>query len=85
MSHKRKKGVVSVEQELQAIQILDDGEILSIVTADYGVEPNTVGDWRRNRTNLERKCISNKRRIPKMAAGLRKIKPIPIDSAHQDD
>ena len=33
---------------------LDKGEILRIVAADYGVEKNTVGNWRRNRANLER-------------------------------
>ena len=36
------------------MQTLDKGEILRIVAADYGVEKNTVGNWRRNRANLGR-------------------------------
>ena len=45
---------MSVQHKLQAMRRFDKGEILSIVTADYGVEKNTVGNWRRNRANLER-------------------------------
>ena len=33
---------------------MDKVEILRVVAADYGVEKNTVGNWRRNRANLER-------------------------------
>ena len=36
------------------MQTLDKGDILRIVAADYGVEKNTMGDWRRNCANLER-------------------------------
>ena len=36
------------------MQKLDEGEILRIVAANYGVEKNTVGDRRRNRANSER-------------------------------
>ena len=36
------------------MQRLDKGEIFCIVAADYGVEKKTVGNWRRNRSNLER-------------------------------
>ena len=54
MSKKKKKVVVSVQRKLKAIQRLDKGEILRIVAADYGVEKNNVGNWRRNRANLER-------------------------------
>ena len=43
-----------VRNKLKAMQRLDKGEILRIVAADYGVEKNTVGNWRRNRSNLER-------------------------------
>ena len=42
------------QRKLQVIQRLDRGEILRIVTADYGVEKDIVGNWRRNRANLER-------------------------------
>ena len=45
---------MSLQQKLKAMQRLDKGEILRIVAADYGVEKNTVGNWRRNRANLER-------------------------------
>ena len=54
MSQKWKKVVVSVQHELKAMQTLDKGEILRIFAADYGVEKNTVGDYRRNRAKLER-------------------------------
>ena len=53
MSNKRKK-VVSVQHKLRAVQRLDKGEILRIVAVDYGVEKNTVSNWRRNHANLER-------------------------------
>ena len=33
---------------------MDKVEILRVVAADYGVEKNTVGNWRRNRANFER-------------------------------
>ena len=36
------------------MQRLDEGEILCIVAADYGVEKNTVSNCRRNRANLKR-------------------------------
>ena len=45
---------MSVQHKLQAMRRLDKGEILCTVAADYGVEKNTVGNWRRNRSNLER-------------------------------
>ena len=39
---------------MKAMQRLDRDEILRIVAANYGVEKNTVGNWRRNAANLER-------------------------------
>ena len=58
MSQKKKKAAVSAKQKLEAIQGLGDkGEIFRIVaTYSYcGVGPNTVGEWRRNCVDLERK------------------------------
>ena len=45
MSQKSKTVLLSIERKLQAIRRLDKGEILRIVCAYCGVEPNTVG-WR---------------------------------------
>ena len=45
---------MSVQQKLQAMQRSDKGGIFRIVAADHGVEKNTMGNWRRNRVNLER-------------------------------
>ncbi|XP_043465305.1 jerky protein homolog-like [Leptopilina heterotoma] len=53
MSQKRKKVMVSVEKKLEAIRRLDKGEIIRKVADDYGVGETTVGDWRRNRSELE--------------------------------
>lgn len=50
---KRKRVVVSIEQKIEAIRRVDRGETLVQVCDDYGVSANTVGDWRRNRQNLE--------------------------------
>ena len=44
---------MSVQHKLQAMQKLDKGEIPRIVAVDYGVVKTTVGNWRRNRANLE--------------------------------
>ena len=54
MSQKRKKVIVSIQHKLQAMQRLDKGKIPRIVAVDYGAEKITVGNWRRNRANLER-------------------------------
>lgn len=54
MSEKRKRMVVSLETKLSAIKRLDNGESLRKVAADLGVGEVTVGDWRRNRKNIEK-------------------------------
>lgn len=59
MSQRRKKVVVSVEKKLEAIKRLDKGELIRNVAADYGVGEVTVGDWRRNRFNLEQFAIKS--------------------------
>lgn len=59
MSQKRKKIVINVEQKLEALRRLDKGEIIRHVAADYGVGEVTVGDWRRNRSNLEQFAITS--------------------------
>lgn len=45
--------VISLEKKLEAIHRLDKGESLKKVAQDYGVGENTVGDWRRNRKQIE--------------------------------
>ena len=62
----KEKVVMSVEQRLRAIQRSDKGEILRIVSACRGVEPDNVGVWRRNSPNLQRKNDSNESFMPVM-------------------
>lgn len=47
-----------MEQKLEAIKRLDNGETLQKVADDYGVGRVTVGDWRRNRVEIEKWCSS---------------------------
>ncbi len=54
---KRKRTVVSFEKKLEAIKRVDRGELLRVVAADLGVSRNAVGDWVRDRKNIERNCI----------------------------
>nr|XP_016847311.1 PREDICTED: jerky protein homolog-like isoform X1 [Anolis carolinensis] len=58
MATKRKKVVVSMEQKLEAIKRLDKGEKMKDVADEYGVARVTVGDWKRNRLEIEKWCSS---------------------------
>ncbi|XP_060616128.2 jerky protein homolog-like isoform X3 [Anolis sagrei] len=55
---KRKKVVVSMEQKLEAIKRLDKGEMMQKVANEYGVARVTVGEWKKNRLEIEKWCSS---------------------------
>lgn len=56
MASKRKKVVVTMEEKLKALQRIDNGETLLKVAQDYNVGKTTVGDWKRNRNEIEKWC-----------------------------
>jgi transposase len=45
MSAKRKHVVITIEQKLEAMRRIENGEILRNVAADFGVGISTVSDW----------------------------------------
>ena len=53
MRAKRKRVVLSLEDKLNAIKHLDQGETLKKVASDLGVGEVTVGNWRRKRAQIE--------------------------------
>lgn len=55
---KRKKIVLSMQEKLNALRRLDKGETLQKVADDFGVGRRTVGDWRKNRSEIEKWCSS---------------------------
>lgn len=56
MSAKRKRVVVSLKTKFEAIRRIDNGETIKKVAAELGVGEVTVGDWRRNRAEIEKWC-----------------------------
>lgn len=56
MGDKRKKVVVTLEEKLQAIKRMDCGESVNKIALELGVGKTTVGDWRRNRAEIEKWC-----------------------------
>lgn len=42
--------IVSIEEKLKAIRIIESGDTIKVLTRDYGVGVVTVGDWKRNHT-----------------------------------
>lgn len=57
MSGKGKNKYVSIKDKLKALKIIDHGETLRQIAADYGVGETTEGDWRRYRNKIEQ-CSS---------------------------
>ncbi|XKL60101.1 hypothetical protein PGB90_001117 [Kerria lacca] len=53
---KRKKKVISIDEKYEAIQRLDAGESAVKIAEDLGVGRSTVGDWKKNRDEIERWC-----------------------------
>lgn len=58
MSNKRKKIVVTIEQKLEAIKRLDSGESAKKIAFELGVGKSTVGDWKKQRAEIEKWCAS---------------------------
>jgi transposase len=53
MLAKRKRVVITIEQKLEAVRRIKDGEILRNVAADFGVGISTVSDWLKSKSELE--------------------------------
>jgi transposase len=54
MSAKRKRVVITtIEQKLEAVRRIKDGEILRNVAADFDVGISTVSDWVKSKSKLE--------------------------------
>jgi transposase len=45
MSAKRKRVVITIEQKLEAVRRIENGEILQNVAAGFGVGISAVSDW----------------------------------------
>jgi transposase len=53
MSARRKHVVIAIEQKLEAVRRIKNGEILRNVAADFGVGISTVSDWVKSKSKLE--------------------------------
>lgn len=58
MSEKRKKVVVTMEEKLRAVNRLDSGESAKKIALELGVGKSTVGDWKKNRSEIEKWCAN---------------------------
>lgn len=56
MAQKRKINFVSMEDKLLALKRLDKGESVKKIAVELGVGKSTIGDWKKNRTNIEQWC-----------------------------
>lgn len=52
MSVKRKRVVISIEQKIEAIYRLENGEVLKKIAEDLNVGTSTVSDWKKNKDDL---------------------------------
>jgi transposase len=53
VSARRKRDVITIEQKLEAMRRIENGEILRNVAADFGVGISTVSDWVKSKSKLE--------------------------------
>lgn len=53
MSTKRKRVVITIEEKLEAINRVKNGELLRNVAADYNVGVSTVSEWVKMKTKFE--------------------------------
>jgi transposase len=53
MSAKPKRVVITIEQKMDAVRRIKNGEILRNVAADFGVGILTVSDWVKSKSKLE--------------------------------
>jgi hypothetical protein len=54
MSARRKRVVITIEQKVEAVRRIKNGEILRNVTADFGVGISTFLDWVKSKSKLEK-------------------------------
>jgi transposase len=50
---KRKRLVITIEQKLEAVRRIKNGEILRNVVVDFGVGISTASDWVKPKSKLE--------------------------------
>lgn len=55
-NQKRKRVVVSTSKKLEAIKRFNNGESLKKIALEFGVGETPVGDWRRNKAEIEAFC-----------------------------
>lgn len=53
---KRKRVVVSMKERLRAIERLEIGESVKLISDEFGVGVTTVKDWRRNKNAIQDFC-----------------------------
>ena len=53
MSARRKRVVITIEQKLEVVRRIKNGEILRNVAADFGVGISTVSDWVKSKSKFE--------------------------------
>lgn len=56
MSAKRKRVVITIEQKLEAVKRVENGELLRTVAADLGVGISSVSVWVKSKSKLEEYC-----------------------------
>jgi transposase-like protein len=59
MSAKRKRLVITIEQKLEAVRRIKNGEILRNVAADFDVAISTVSDWVKSKLEEHSSKIPN--------------------------
>ena len=50
---KRRRKVLSVEDKLEVLKLIESGTSYSTITRQYGIGKSTVGDIKKNRIKLE--------------------------------
>lgn len=50
---KRKRVVVTIKEKLSAIERLEKGESVKVISDEFSVGVTTVKDWRRNKTAIQ--------------------------------
>lgn len=58
MASKRKHTSVTLQDKLEVLNRLDNGESASKLAVEFGVGNSTITDWKKNRAKIEQFCIS---------------------------
>ncbi len=59
MASKRKHTSVTLQDKLQALKRLDNGESAARLAVEFGVGNSTITDWKKNRSKIEQFCIAS--------------------------